>query len=223
MQLLDGIQERVDGHIGHALHLVLELLAERAQRVGEHRDLAAAVATHRLDGEIERQACEIDGVEIVPARLGEVFMRLRIDDATEHEMLAALIRVQDFLIGDDFIQAGKLGAIDLRDVDLGHALVQRRTDRVRDFRRHRIRRCEGRLRGERCCRQQRECSVDHACLILVSDARSERRVASAKQGAAADRACRHRRRCPRNQRRPTRTSRRCRPRHRSSACRWSPR
>src|SRR5690242_4869450 len=72
MEAFDRVEKRIDGDVRDALHLPLEHLAVRTQRVGKNSQLAAAVAAYCLDRLVERQRIETDGVEGIPALGGQV-------------------------------------------------------------------------------------------------------------------------------------------------------
>ncbi|MOA49147.1 hypothetical protein D3C78_1719970 [compost metagenome] len=91
MQLLDGVQEYVDGDIVDLLQLAFQLLAERAIRVLEHGDLALAVAPDDLDRLLERQLVEADLGQHFHALGAQALPGLGIDQI-------ALDRVADLFI-----------------------------------------------------------------------------------------------------------------------------
>ncbi|ABA50678.1 hypothetical protein BURPS1710b_3583 [Burkholderia pseudomallei 1710b] len=111
------IQERVDGHVVDRLQRRLELLAVRAVRIGEHRDLARAVALHDLDRVRQRQAREIDLVDLGEALGREVLVRLRVDELAEQHVIARCVAIDDLRAEIDLVQT--------RNRRLRHALDRR--------------------------------------------------------------------------------------------------
>ena len=77
VQLVDREQERVDRDVVDLLQLVLELGAEGTIGIGEHDELALAVALDALEGQVERQAGDVDAVQLAQPLLGQVDLAFR--------------------------------------------------------------------------------------------------------------------------------------------------
>ena len=91
-------------------------MAVRAVRIGEHGDLARAVALDPLHGAVQRQVGPLDAVQLGQALLREVGGGLRVEQIAIQDVAAGGIGVDDLAAEVDLVQAGqrRLGnALDL--------------------------------------------------------------------------------------------------------------
>ncbi|CAM2149181.1 hypothetical protein PT2222_210026 [Paraburkholderia tropica] len=129
------IQEGVDRDVVDRLQRAFELMAVRAVRVGEHGDLALAVSLHDLHGVFERQLREVDLVDLGQTRLGEIAVRLGVDEVAGQHVVAVGVAIDDLRAEVHFVETRdrRLGdALDVAAVD-AEARLQRGLDLVRSL------------------------------------------------------------------------------------------
>jgi len=105
---------------------LLELLARRTMRIGEDHQRSLAVAALHLHSEVVRQRIHIDRRELAHPLLGEVAIRLGIDDPPDDDVRRVRIRVDDLhavrAAKAHLVDAGQRrggNAFDLRAAKLG--------------------------------------------------------------------------------------------------------
>src|SRR5690606_37522118 len=79
------VQEYMDRDVVKLGEVLLEALAVRAIGVGEHGDLASAVAAHRRDCRLERQRFPLDARKLLHPLAREVPAGLRIDRLSHYD------------------------------------------------------------------------------------------------------------------------------------------
>ncbi len=134
MQRGDREQERVDRHIIERRDRVLELLAERAVWIGEHRERATAISLHSLDRQTERQVCEVDGVDLVQSRGRDVALVGGAHHGAGQEVVAVGAGVHDRIACKHFVQTCNLRGLHIHDLHLRIACGQRLLDLSRRIR-----------------------------------------------------------------------------------------
>jgi len=128
VQTLDRVEEGVDGDVVDLGQFGLELAAVGTIDVGEHHQLARAVALDGLQRVVERQRVPFHRLQLVQPRLRQVVAVLQVDHVAGNHVLRLAVDVNQLVVEIDLEQSAVRRFLHRGDVGPRELLGQRLAD-----------------------------------------------------------------------------------------------